>query len=84
MSDLQVVHWSVTPTHPDRGPWLTGRGGRIEVDGTPIGCFGEVDPRVGDRFGLRVPMAGLELDVELMLDLIPDPVRGPAGDSSGA
>ena len=20
MSDLQVVHWSVTPTHPDRGP----------------------------------------------------------------
>lgn len=84
MSDLQVVDWSVTPTHPDRGPWLTGRGGRIEVDGTPIGCFGEVDPRVGDRFGLRVPMAGLELDVELMLDLIPDPVRGPAGDSSGA
>jgi phenylalanyl-tRNA synthetase beta subunit len=60
---------------PDgEGPWLAGRAAKVLVNGTWVGCFGELDPAVAVLYDLRVPLNGAEFDVTTLAGLIEDPV----------
>ena len=56
------------------GPWLGGRGAKLIIDGTWVGCFGELDPAVAINFDLRVPLNGAEFDVDALMSVVEDPV----------
>ncbi|MED6297873.1 MAG: hypothetical protein VX828_06200, partial [Candidatus Thermoplasmatota archaeon] len=43
-------------TESDGGPYLLGRGAKVMVAGEWVGCCGEIDPRVSEQFGLKVPI----------------------------
>tara|TARA_B100001996_G_scaffold250938_1_gene194615 strand:+ start:1597 stop:3360 length:1764 start_codon:yes stop_codon:yes gene_type:complete len=61
-------------TESDGGPYLTGRGAKVMVAGEWVGCCGEIDPRVSEQFGLKVPIHCGEFDVDALGRLIPDPI----------
>jgi len=63
-----------TALEADEGPWISGRGASVHVDGEKVGEFGEIDPRVSSSFGLKCPIQAGELDLESLGRLIPDPV----------
>jgi phenylalanyl-tRNA synthetase beta chain len=48
--------------------FIPGRQARILCQGLEIGVFGEVHPRVLESFGLNMPAAGAEIDLDLVLD----------------
>ena len=56
------------------GPWLAGRAAKIEINGIHVGCFGEIDPSISEIFELNVPLNGAEFDVDLLLEVLGDPV----------
>ena len=56
------------------GPWLAGRGAKVIIDNIEVGQFGEIDPTVSQRFGLKVPIHAGEFDIEALRTTIPDPV----------
>lgn len=62
------------PTEPGHGPWIAGRGSHIIVKGKNIGEFGEIDPEVSSKFGIKSPIQAGEIDLEVVRSLIPDPV----------
>ena len=54
--------------------YLEGRGSKVLVDGQWVGCFGEIDPAVSEKFGLKVPIQAGEFDVDKIAGIIPDPI----------
>ncbi len=56
------------------GPWIPGRGAKIKVGDILVGEFGEIDPTVSEKFGLKVPIQGGEFDVGALSSAIPDPL----------
>ncbi|MBK70406.1 MAG: phenylalanine--tRNA ligase subunit beta [Euryarchaeota archaeon] len=62
------------PLNEGEGPWIAGRGAKVIVGGEEVGQFGEIDPEVSNRFGLKTPIHGGEFDVERLARVIPDPV----------
>lgn len=72
--DLGISEWRVEPFNDGEGPWLAGRGAKLLVNDTWIGCFGEIDPAVSSTFDLRVPLNGGEIDVDALIRVAPDPV----------
>ena len=51
------------PIEDGEGPWIPGRGAKIKVGDIFVGEFGEIDPTVSEKFGLKVPIQGGEFDV---------------------
>jgi phenylalanyl-tRNA synthetase beta chain len=47
--------------------FLPGRQARVMVEGTIIGVFGEVHPQVLENWGINMPCAAGELDLDLIL-----------------
>ena len=47
--------------------FLPGRQAQVVIHGTPIGVFGEVHPAVLERWGITMPCAACELDLEAFL-----------------
>lgn len=72
--DLGVDEWTAEPLEADDGPWLAGRGAKVIINGTWVGCFGEVDPAVASLYDLRVPLNGAEFDVDALMSAVQDPV----------
>ncbi len=56
------------------GPWISGRGARVKVGDIFVGEFGEIDPAISEKFGLKVPIQAGEFDVEALSSSIPDPL----------
>ena len=56
------------------GPWIPGRGAMVKVGDIPVGEFGEIDPTISEKFGLKVPIQAGEFDVEALASSIPDPL----------
>jgi phenylalanyl-tRNA synthetase beta chain len=69
----EADHWNIGE-YGKYGPWLQGRGAKVIIDNTVVGQFGEIDPSVGQRFGLKVPIHAGEFDIEALKSTIPDPV----------
>ena len=59
---------------PNEGPWLAGRVAKVMIGDIHIGTFGEVDPSVSHKFGLRVPIHAGEFYVNTIVDALPDPL----------
>ena len=72
--DLGINEWSAEPLEPGDGPWLAGRGAKLIVNDTWVGCFGELDPAVCMKYELRVPINGAEIDITALVNLLEDPV----------
>lgn len=73
-NDLGVKEWNAEPLEEGDGPWLTGRGAKLLINGHWVGCFGELDPAITSQYDLRVPLNGAELDVSALMATIEDPV----------
>jgi len=73
-NDLGLSGWSVEPLSDGEGPWLAGRAAKLFVNGSWIGCFGELDPAVAHLYDLRVPLNGAEFDITALASLVDDPV----------
>ena len=56
--DLGITDWHLEPLEAGDGPFLAGRGAKLLVRGTWVGCVGELDPHVSMSFDLRVPISG--------------------------
>ena len=56
------------------GPWLFGRGAKIIVQGVEIGQFGEIDPLVSEKYGLKTPIHGGEFDIKEINKVVSDPL----------
>jgi phenylalanyl-tRNA synthetase beta chain len=48
--------------------FIAGRQARIIYRGDPIGIFGEIHPRVLEAWGIAMPCAAAEIDLESLLD----------------
>ena len=72
--DLGVANWVVEPIEKGEGPWLAGRGAKLLINGSWVGCFGELDPAVSSSYDLRVPLNGAEFDVNALMEAVIDPV----------
>ena len=73
-NDLGVGDWVAEPLPAGEGPWLAGRGAKLLINGSWVGCFGELDPAVSSAFDLRVPLNGAEFDVNALMNAVVDPV----------
>ena len=62
------------PTVSGDGPWIKGRGSKILVKGVGVGEFGEISPDVSRSFGLKSPLHAGEIDLQLIGEIIPDPL----------
>ena len=74
LRDLGASEYEILALPDNEGPWLAGRAAKITVNGLHIGCFGEIDPHVGELFELKVPMNGAEFCLHEIAKAIPDPV----------
>ena len=74
LRDLGASEYEILTLPDNEGPWLAGRAAKIMVNGLQIGCFGEIDPYVGELFDLKVPMNGAEFCLHEIAKAIPDPV----------
>ena len=74
LRDLGASEYEILTLPDNEGPWLAGRAAKIMVNGLHIGCFGEIDPHVGELFELKVPMNGAEFCLHEIAKAIPDPV----------
>jgi len=72
--DLGITDWHLEPLEAGDGPFLAGRGAKLLVRGTWVGCVGELDPHVSMSFDLRVPISGADIDIDELALLIDDPV----------
>jgi len=72
--DLGIKEWHAEPLQEGDGPWLNGRGAKLVVNGTWVGCFGELDPATSSIYELRVPINGAEIDVHALMKIVEDPV----------
>jgi len=48
--------------------FIAGRGGELLYKGRAIGIIGEIHPAVLDAWGIQMPCAALELDLEKLLE----------------
>jgi phenylalanyl-tRNA synthetase beta chain len=74
MRDIGASNYVIEKLPDDEGPWLSGRAAKIVIDGIHVGCFGEIDPSISERFDLRVPISGAEFSLTNLADSITDPV----------
>ena len=74
LRDLGATEYTIEPLKGTMGPWLAGRCAKVIIDGIHVGCFGEMDPAIGDHYELRVPLNGAEFDLKELEKAIPDPV----------
>lgn len=72
--DLGIRSWRAEPLEVNDGPWLAGRGAKLFIDDTWVGCFGELDPSIADQYELNVPLNGGEIDVMALMGVVEDPV----------
>ena len=47
--------------------FVDGRTGGIMIDGKKLGSLGEIDTKVADKFKLRTPVAGFEMNLTDLL-----------------
>ena len=74
LRDLGASEYEIQTLPDNEGPWLAGRAAKVIVNGKHIGCFGEIDPFVGELFELKVPMNGAEFCLHEIAKAILDPV----------
>lgn len=60
----------VTANESKHWAFATGRSASARVDESEIGYVGEFEPETLDRFGLGVPVAGFEIDLSALFELL--------------
>jgi phenylalanyl-tRNA synthetase beta subunit len=74
MRDIGAREYSIEKLPDGDGPWLQGRAAKVVINGTHVGCFGEIDPSISEKFDLRVPISGAEFSLVNLENSITDPV----------
>ncbi|MGB1955110.1 MAG: phenylalanine--tRNA ligase subunit beta, partial [Candidatus Poseidoniaceae archaeon] len=52
LRDMGASHVEIEPLPDNEGPWLAGRAAKVLIKGEWVGCFGEIDPSIGQTFEL--------------------------------
>ena len=71
-AEINLITYQATTPHC--GPWIEGRGAKVFYDGVEVGVFGEIDPIVSRKFGIKSPIQAGEFDINAIGQSIPDPV----------
>ena len=74
LRDMGASQVEIEPLPDNEGPWLAGRAAKVLIKSEWVGCFGEVDPSIGQTFELLVPMNAAEFDVDALNRCLIDPV----------
>ena len=74
LRDMGASEVEIEPLPDNEGPWLAGRAAKVLIKGEWVGCFGEIDPSIGQTFELLVPMNAAEFDVDGLNRCLIDPV----------
>lgn len=74
--DLGILSEDVKykPIKEKKSPWLYGRGAKIMVRDIEIGQFGEIDPRVSEKYGLKTPIHAGEFSITEINKVASDPL----------
>jgi phenylalanyl-tRNA synthetase beta chain len=54
----------------EHSSFIPGRAGAIEIKGKRVGIIGELHPQVLENFGLEIPVAGFELDLKEIFNIL--------------
>lgn len=57
----------LSPIHEKKGAFALGRSALISLNGNSIGVIGEVSPEFLEKFGIKVPVVGFEINIESLL-----------------
>ena len=71
---IKIDEVSFQAIEEENGPWLLGRGAKIVVQGIEIGQFGEIDPIVSEKYGLKTPIHAGEFSIEEISKVASDPL----------
>jgi len=71
---IKIDEVSFQAIEEENGPWLLGRGAKIVVEGIEIGQFGEIDPIVSEKYGLKTPIHAGEFSIEEISKVASDPL----------
>ena len=74
LRDMGAEEFVIEALPENEGPWLAGRAAKVLIKDEWIGCFGEIDPSIGQTFELLVPMNAAEFDVDGLNRCLNDPV----------
>ncbi len=74
LRDLGSLEYHIEKLPDNEGPWLNGRSAKVMIGDLQVGCFGEIDPVISEKFELRVPISGAEFSLEQLSKAIQDPV----------
>lgn len=74
MRDIGADNYTIEKLPENEGPWLNGRSAKVLIEGIHVGCFGEIDPLISEKFDLRVPINGAEFSLSNLAKSISDPV----------
>ena len=74
MRDLGALDYRIEKLPDNEGPWLSGRSAKVMIGNLHVGCFGEIDPIISDKFELRVPISGAEFSLRQLSSALSDPV----------
>jgi len=71
---IKIDEVSFQAIEEENGPGLLGRGAKIVVQGIEIGQFGEIDPIVSEKYGLKTPIHAGEFSIEEISKVASDPL----------
>ncbi|MCL4517833.1 MAG: phenylalanine--tRNA ligase subunit beta [Thaumarchaeota archaeon] len=58
---------TLSPVHEKKGAFAVGRSAIICAKDTSIGMVGEISPEILERYGIKVPVVGFEINIETLL-----------------
>lgn len=61
---LREIRLNAEVVESTDGAFIPGRGADLILNGSRIGCFGEIHPEVLNAFGLEHPVVGMEIEIE--------------------
>ena len=66
---LFFLGFDFAPQEMTDSRFIPGRAAAIVVNGSRVGCFGEIHPRVLENWGIQVPCTGCEIDLNAVLSI---------------
>lgn len=67
---LRILNVEYTIEEVDHDSFIEGRVGRVVVSGKKVAYIGEISPEVISTYGLEVPVAGLELNLTELFEVL--------------
>lgn len=67
---LRPLGLSATVERTEHSSFMAGRVGRVIISGIDCGIIGEIHPQVLENWGLTMPVAGFEVSIDAILEIL--------------